>query len=430
MGMGAQLTKRKGALISLNRDVAEIEELCQSADIDIIYEVMQRRSRPDRSYFIGRGRYHELKDLLNERSVDVLVINGELKPSQHFNLENGLKVECLDRIGVVLDIFTSRAESRESKLQVELARLRYQVPLMKEWVHSAKAGEHPGFLGAGEYAVDVYYNIIRRRIAQIEDGLRGLARDGDLRRDVRRYKGFKTVCLAGYTNAGKSSLMRRLTGEQVLVEDRMFSTLSTTTRRMGSTKVLLTDTVGFLRDLPHYLVESFRNTLQDVFTADLVILVVDSSEPLYNVSLKVMAVQEILGTGVPGERILVALNKSDADPDRLGDMVVMVQETLDPLAVVSISALKGDGIDRLMEVVDRFFRPEVLVRFSAANTSKTATVLSRIYDLYYVESVEYSDMVKVVFRCTSDDLEIVMDDIYSLPGVKDVSSADDSLIVR
>jgi GTP-binding protein HflX len=178
------------------------------------------------------------------------------------------------------------------------------------------------------------------------------------------------------------------------------------------------------------MVESFRNTLQDVFTADLVILVVDSSEPLYNVSLKVAAVQEILGSGVPGDRILVALNKSDADPDRLGDMVLMVQETLIPMAVVTISALTGEGVDELMKIVDRYFRPPVVVRFSAANTSKTATEISRIYDSYYVESVEYSDIVKVVFRCTSDDLEIVMDEIYSLPGVKDVSSADDSLIVR
>ncbi|MBP7087157.1 MAG: GTPase HflX, partial [Methanomassiliicoccales archaeon] len=283
---------RTGALISLDRDTTEIEELCRSADLEILYVVMQRRSRPDQTCFLGRGRFNDLKELLAERPVDAVVINGELKPSQHFNLENGLKAECLDRIAVVLDIFTSRAEGRESKLQVELARLRYQVPLMREWVHSAKAGEHPGFLGGGEYQVDVYYNIIRRRIAQIEDELRSLARDGDLRRGVRRYKGFRTVCLAGYTNAGKSSLMRRLTGEEVLVADRMFSTLGTTTRRVGSSKILLTDTVGFLKDLPHFMIESFRNTLQDVFTADLVVLVVDSSEPMFNVSSKVLAVQE------------------------------------------------------------------------------------------------------------------------------------------
>lgn len=424
------MTARQGALISLHHNVGEIEELCRSADIDLVFEVVQQRTRPDQSYFLGKGRFRELLELLKEREVEVLVINGDLKPSQHFNLENGSKKECLDRIGVVLNIFTSRAESRESKLQVELARLRYQVPLMKEWVHSAKAGEHPGFLGGGEYAVDVYYNIIRKRMAQIEGELLGLARDGDLRRDVRRYKGFRTVCLAGYTNAGKSSLMRKLTGEEVLVADRMFSTLGTTTRRVGSTKVLLTDTVGFLRDLPHFMVESFRNTLQDVFTADLVILVVDSSEPLYDINMKVGAVQEILGSEVPGGRILVALNKCDVDPDRMVDLTSMVMSVLDPLAVVPISALTGEGISSLMDAVNGYLRPPLLIRFSANNTTEAATLISRIYENFYVESVEYSDKVKVVFRCTHDDVDSLMDRVYSLPGIIDVSSEEDSKYVR
>lgn len=421
---------KKGALISLDRDTAEIEELCRSADIDILYVVMQRRSRPDQTYYLGRGRFNELKDLLVERSVDVLVINGELKPSQHFNLENGLKMECLDRISVVLDIFTSRAEGRESKLQVELARLRYQVPLMREWVHSAKAGEHPGFLGGGEYQVDVYYNLIRRRIAQIEEELGSLARDGDLRRGMRRYKGFRTVCLAGYTNAGKSSLMRRLTGEEVLVADRMFSTLGTTTRRVGSSKILLTDTVGFLKDLPHFMVESFRNTLQDVFTADLVVLVVDSSEPLFNVSSKVLAVQEILGKGVMKGRLLVALNKMDQDPDRLTEMITTIHDVLDPLSVIGVSAVTGDGVEKLLDSIQVFFRPPVLVRFKAENGRMAATEISRLYDDHFVESVIYTDQVDVSFRCQEDELERVIDRLYSLPGIKDVSSAIDSRYVR
>lgn len=417
-------------MISLDRDTAEIEELCRSADIDILYVVMQRRTRPDQTYYLGRGRFNELKELLSERPVDVLVINGELKPSQHFNLENGLKVECLDRIAVVLDIFTSRAEGRESKLQVELARLRYQVPLMREWVHSAKAGEHPGFLGGGEYQVDVYYNIIRRRIAQIEDELRSLARDGDLRRGMRRYKGFRTVCLAGYTNAGKSSLMRRLTGEEVLVADRMFSTLGTTTRRVGSSKILLTDTVGFLKDLPHFMVESFRNTLQDVFTADLVVMVVDSSEPLFSVSSKVLAVQEILGKGVLNGKLLVAMNKMDQDPDRVTEMIAVIHDVLDPISVVGVSAVTGDGMDDLLNAINSFFRPPVMVRFTAENGKVAATEISRLYDDFFVESVVYSDLVEVSFRCHEDDLERVMDRLYSLPGIKDVSSAVDSRYVR
>lgn len=421
---------RKGALISLDRDTAEIEELCRSADIDISYVVMQRRSRPDQTYYLGRGRFNALKDLLSEWPVEVLVINGELKPSQHFNLENGLKVECLDRIAVVLDIFTSRAEGRESNLQVELARLRYQVPLMREWVHSAKAGEHPGFLGGGEYQVDVYYNLIRRRIAQIEEELRSLARDGDLRRGVRRYKGFRTVCLAGYTNAGKSSLMRRLTGEEVLVADRMFSTLGTTTRRVGSSKILLTDTVGFLRNLPHFMVESFRNTLQDVFTADLVVLVVDSSEPLFDVSAKIMAVQDMLGKGVLQGKLLVALNKMDQDPDRLTEMIGTVHDFLDTLSVMCVSAITGDGVEELMDAIQSFFRPPVVVRFKAENGKRAATEISRLYDDHFVESVVYSDMVDVMFRCHEDDLEKIIDRLYSLPGIKDVSSAVDSRYIR
>jgi len=421
---------RKGALISLDRETAEIEELCRSADIEILYVVMQRRARPDRSHYLGKGRFNELRELLLERPVDVAVINGELKPSQHFNLENGLKVECLDRIAVVLDIFTSRAEGRESKLQVELARLRYQVPLMREWVHSAKAGEHPGFLGGGEYQVDVYYNIIRRRIAQIDEELRSLARDGDLRRGVRHFKGFRTVCLAGYTNAGKSSLMRRLTGEEVLVADRMFSTLGTTTRRVGSSKILLTDTVGFLKDLPHFMVESFRNTLQDVFTADLVVLVVDSSEPLFNVSSKMVAVQEMLGKGQMNGKLVVALNKMDQDPDGLTEMISAVNEILDPLSVIGVSAVTGYGIDELMDFMQSYFRPSVVVRFKAANGKSSATEISRLYDDHFVESVVYSNLVEVVFRCHEDDLEKVMDRLYSLPGIKDVSSAVDSRYVR
>ncbi len=421
---------KKGALISLDRDTAEIEELCRSADVEILYVVMQRRSRPDQTYYLGRGRFNELKDLLAERPVDVVVINGELKPSQHFNLENGLKTECLDRIAVVLDIFTSRAEGRESKLQVELARLRYQVPLMREWVHSAKAGEHPGFLGGGEYQVDVYYNYIRRRIAQIDEELRSLARDGDLRRGVRRYKGFRTVCLAGYTNAGKSSLMRRLTGEEVLVADRMFSTLGTTTRRVGSSKILLTDTVGFLKDLPHFMVESFRNTLQDVFTADLVLLVIDSSESLFNVHSKVLAVQDILGKGALTGRLLVAMNKMDQDPDRPMEMVAAINDVLSPISVIGVSAVTGDGIDELLDTITVFFRPPVLVRFKAENGRLASTEISRLYDDHYVESVSYSDVMEVTFRCQEDDLEKVMDRLYSLPGIKDVSSAVDSKYVR
>lgn len=424
------MTKRIGALVTLHRDVTEIEELCRSADIELLYEVVQRRPSPDRSYYLGRGRFRELRELVRERRVDVLVINGEIRPSQHFNLENGLKVEVLDRIGVVLDVFTRQAKSRESKLQVELARLRYQVPLMKEWVHSAKAGEHPGFLGGGEYAVDVYYNLIRRRISQIEGELQDLSRVGDLRRDVRRYKGFRTVCLAGYTNAGKSSLMYRLTGEPVLVADRMFSTLGTITRRVGTTKVLLTDTVGFLKDLPPFLVRSFRNTLQDVYSADLVILVVDSSEPISKVRERILAVQDILNGHIPENRVLVAMNKCDVGSGHLGDLGHMVREVLNPADLVFVSALTGEGVTSLVHSVERFLRPPIAVSFTVDNSPETMMEIARIYDCCYVEEVEYSDMVKMSFRCEPEDLNMLIDGINLLPGIKEVLVEHVSLIDR
>ena len=158
--------------------------------------------------------------------------------------------------------------------------MRYEIPLIREWIHNAKGGEHPGFLGTGEYETGAYYELITRQLARIEDELAKLSDDRRLRRRRRTYQGFHTVALAGYTNAGKSSLLNTITNERVLVEDRMFSTLSTTTSRLeGSRKqVLITDTIGFLTDLPHYMIESFKGTLDEIFFADLVLLVIDASD--------------------------------------------------------------------------------------------------------------------------------------------------------
>jgi GTP-binding protein HflX len=170
--------------------------------------------------------------------------------------------------------------------------------------------------------------------------------------------------------------------------------------------------------------------LQDVFTADLVVLVVDSSEPLFNVSSKVLAVQEILGKGVMNGKLMVALNKMDQDPDRLTEMIATIHDVLDPLTVIGVSAVTGDGTDELLEAINSFFRPPVVVHFKAENGKRAATEISRLYDDYFVESVIYSNIADVTFRCHEDDLEKVMDSLYSLPGIKDVSSAIDSRYSR
>ncbi|MCU0861375.1 MAG: GTPase HflX, partial [Methanomassiliicoccales archaeon] len=258
------MTGKRCALITLDDDVEEIEELARSAGYEILFIVLQKRSRPDPVTFIGRGKLEEIGGVLKEVGIDALILNGDLKPSQHYLIENTLKVECVDRIRLVLDIFTLRANNKESRLQVERARLRYEVPLLREWIHSAKAGEHPGFLGSGEYAVDAYYDLIKMRMKRIDDELDSMRSTERQRREQRRRRGFHLVSFAGYTNAGKSSMMRSMTGEDVLVQDMMFSTLSTTTKRLkgSSSPILITDTIGFLDDLPPYVIEAFKNTIE------------------------------------------------------------------------------------------------------------------------------------------------------------------------
>ncbi|MGD1061476.1 MAG: GTPase HflX, partial [Methanomassiliicoccales archaeon] len=242
------MRKRIG-LLSVSDDVSEIEELALAAGYEITFEIVQRRDRPDPSTFVGKGKLDEVKGLLGKVRTGGLLINGYLKPSQHYNLENALKVECIDRIRLVLDIFATRASSRESILQVERAKLEYETPLLREWIHSAKMGEHPGFLGGGEYAVDVYYDTIRKRIRKIDEELERLRSSSETRRRQRKRKGVALVSLAGYTNAGKSSLMNALTKGEVYVGPTVFTTLTTTTRRIrgwsGGREILMTDTIGF-----------------------------------------------------------------------------------------------------------------------------------------------------------------------------------------
>jgi len=271
---------RTAALLTIEEDISELEDLARSAGLKIVYEIIQRRKRPHPSSFVGKGKIVDVKEVLQVRNVDVLLVNGVLKPSQHYLLENELKVECIDRIRLVLDIFTDRAASREAQLQVQRAKLQYEIPLLREWIHNAKGGEHPGFLGGGGYETDTYYDLVRRQLARIDEELLKLGSDRELRRKRRTRGGFHAVALAGYTNAGKSSLLNALTKERVLVEDRMFSTLSTTTSRLECTNqpILVTDTIGFLTDLPHYMIASFKSTLDEIFFADLVLLVVDASD--------------------------------------------------------------------------------------------------------------------------------------------------------
>jgi len=219
--------------------------------------------------------------------------------------------------------------------------------------------------------------------------------------------------------------MNKLTGEELLVADRMFSTLRTTTRRVGSSKILMTDTIGFLKDLPPYLVESFRNTLQDVFTADLVILVIDSSEPLKEMESKLYAVQDVLGKGFVQGRIMAVLNKVDKGPEDLEEKISSVNSIISPLKVLKVSAITSEGLEGLMTAIESFFRPPLSVRFKARYDERSVMELSRLYDDHYVELVEYDDVISVTFRCHERELKKVMERLRSLSCIMDVSFAED-----
>ena len=355
--------------------------------------------------------------LLRSSGVEALIINGDLKPTQHYALENSLKVECVDRIRLILEIFTSRAMSNESRLQVEKARLKYEIPLLREWIHSAKMGEHPGFLGGGEYAVDVYYDLIKRRIGKIDDELRRLGESKDQRRVQRKKKGFNLVSLAGYTNAGKSSLMKRLTGEEVFVEDRLFSTLSTTTKKLqeSSLPILVTDTIGFMSGFPPFIIEAFKSTITEIFNADLVLLVVDSSEGRDAIEMKISTSEKILFPDVELERVFLVLNKIDKiDMVERKVLIRLMEDRGYSSRVFPSSAVTGEGIDSLHEGIVARFSHRVEFQLTLPQTGETESFLTWLRRKASISVLEYSNEVRVVGTCDEVDMKKLRERTSSL----------------
>jgi GTP-binding protein HflX len=328
----------------------ELALLVDTAGADVVGELVQRRSAPDHTWFIGKGKVEELHQLCLAVDADTVVFDNELAPAQQYNLEKLLGRTAIDRTAVILDIFGQNAHTLEGKAQVELALLRYRLPRLRRGA-DAKLSQQRGGVGArfgsGETKLEVDRRRIMRRITKLEQDLRDLAETRDLQRKSRSRSGLASVAIVGYTNAGKSTLLNHLTDAGVLVEDRLFATLDPTTRRLslpGGEPVLLSDTVGFVRRLPHGLVEAFKGTLEVAAFADHLVHVVDASaeDPEGQIAAVRVVLNEI-DAGEVGE--LLVINKSDIAPEAAEQLVA------DHPGSVAISAVTGEGMDQFLQVL-------------------------------------------------------------------------------
>ncbi len=331
-------------------DLSELHELLRTAGVAVVGQVVQHRDAPHPNTYLGPGKLKEVKQLAGAADANVIACDDELTPRQERNLEAELGLPVVDRTTVILDIFAGHAHSAEGKVQVELAQLEYNLARMRGlWTHLERLGGGIGTRGPGESQIETDRRLARDRISALKRRLREVQGSRSTMRAERERAGLPQVALAGYTNAGKSTLLNRLTGADVGVQDRLFHTLDPTTRvmRLGGRPLLLTDTVGFIRKLPHQLVDAFAATLEETRLADLILHVVDSSVHEDEMLAMIAAVDEVLEEIGAGEisRLLV-LNKADAiDAERRAEL-----RRRHPDGVLA-SASTGEGVERLQELI-------------------------------------------------------------------------------
>ena len=383
---GLTETAERAMLISTDSEdsLDELAALAETAGALVVSRVLQKRQRPDPGMFIGSGKAAELALDCQALEVDLAILDDELTGAQQRNLEGALGVRVIDRTALILDIFAGRAQSAEGKLQVELAQMKYRLPRLVGLGQSlSRLGGGIGTRGPGETRLEVDRRRVRRRIDDLENQLAELKRQRDMRR-ARREKQDKTVvALVGYTNAGKSTLLNALSGADVLVEDKLFATLDPVMRAVSlpeNRECLLVDTVGFIRKLPHQLVEAFHSTLEEALCADLIVVVSDLSSPFYRQQRE--TVFEVLNQlGAQDKPVLEALNKADK---------AHVEGIIEPADAVLISARTGQGLDRLLEEISRRVAAlrhpvELLVPY------EKGAALSLIHEKGQVLSEEYGE---------------------------------------
>jgi GTP-binding protein HflX len=383
--------------------LAELKELLRTAGVETVGMATQQRPKPDPDRYFGRGRLEELKAQIAAEDANVVAVDDELLPRQERNLETALGVPVVDRTAVILDIFADHAHSAEGKLQVELAQLEYNMARMRGlWTHLERLGGGIGTRGPGESQIETDRRLARDRIAALRRRLRQTEKNRGVMRAQRDESHIPSVALAGYTNAGKSTLLNALTGAEVGVANRLFETLDPTTRNfeLSGRDYLLTDTVGFIEKLPHQLVEAFKATLEETTLADLIVHVVDASETEERRMLDMHAVDEVLEEIGAGEKPrLLVLNKADLLTDDERHEVELAHQD-----AVLVSAIAGDGLDDLRALIERSFAEtltevELLIPYSQGG---------RLHELHEVagelERTDGPDGVRVHARVPSAEL--------------------------
>ena len=374
---------------------------------------------PDSQYLVGEGKLEEIAKLAKERGAIKLIFNNRLKSKQAYNIAKKTGLEAIDRFQLILEVFTHRASTTEAKLQIRLARVRYEVAHAKEKVRLARLGEQPGFRGLGAYEVDIYYEAVKRQINSIRDKLKKIKKKRSLHRMRRKELGFSSVSLAGYTYAGKSTLFNLLAKESVPTGEGLFTTLSTTTRfvELSGERVLLTDTVGFIERLPVDLMDAFRSTLEETTFSDLILLVVDAGEPLQTIQRKISicfdTIEKIGAYGIP---LVVALNKIDLlSESEVQQRTEILREITSN--IIPVSALENRNINALKQQLSKFLKNRVRAKISLPVSDETLSFVSWIFSRANVKCVEYeADQVKVTFEAVSNFANNVLGRMKDIGG--------------
>ncbi|MEU2116920.1 GTPase HflX [Streptomyces sp. NPDC058700] len=381
-----------GTVQDAENSLAELAALAETAGALVLDGVIQRRDKPDPATFIGSGKARELRDIVVETGADTVVCDGELSPGQLIALEDVVKVKVVDRTALILDIFAQHAKSREGKAQVALAQMQYMLPRLRGWGQSLSrqmgggGGGGMATRGPGETKIETDRRRIREKMAKMRREIAEMKTGRDIKRQERRRNKVPSVAIAGYTNAGKSSLLNRLTGAGVLVENALFATLDPTVRRAETPTgrvYTLADTVGFVRHLPHHLVEAFRSTMEEVGDSDLILHVVDGSHPAPEEQLA--AVREVFrDVGAMNVPEIVVINKADAaDPLVLQRLLRTEKHSL------VVSARSGQGIEELLALIDREL-PRPKVELEALVPYTQGGLVSRVHAEGEVESEEHT----------------------------------------